>query len=246
MRRILALTEGFYASPLLLDGVMYVADYAGTVIAIDPITGRPKWARPVETPHGVTRGLDLVAQGKDLVVCTKDGQVSVLRRSDGTRVTDTYIVRGPLACAPALVGDDDLIFASESGWLQNWGRVGGTLRWERKYETTIDRTPPTKGRGVFLSPRPLEFLAIDAKTGDTYYRYRHTPLAARVEVAGTGREFVVHGRTLFAFGPSKDGHGPAWYFEAQGKILAGPVVADGGVFIGDDMGFLYRLEASDE
>ena len=63
--------------------------------------------------------------------------------------------------------------------------------------------------GVFLSPRPREYLAIDVKTADIYYLYRHTPLAARVEVARSGRQFFVHGRTLFAFAPTKDGYGGA-------------------------------------
>ena len=83
-------------------------------------------------------------------------------------------------------------------------------------------------------------------TGSIYFRYRHTPLSARVVVAPKDREFAVHGRTLFAFGQTKDGYGPAWYFEARGKILAGPIVVDGAVYIGDDKGYLYRLEANDE
>ena len=77
-------------------------------------------------------------------------------------------------------------------------------------------------------------------------RSRHSPLSARVEVAAKDREFAVHGRTLFAFGQTKNGYGPAWYFEARGKILTGPVIVNGGVYIGDDKGYVYRLEANDE
>ena len=103
------------------------------------------------------------------------------------------------------------------------------------------------GRGVFLSPKPREFIGIDVTTGQVYFRYRHTPLAARTEVAATGRQFAVHGRTLYAYGPTpNNGYAPAWYFEARGRILAGPVEVGGAVYIGDDKGYLYRLEADDQ
>ncbi|MHC4937694.1 MAG: outer membrane protein assembly factor BamB family protein [Planctomycetota bacterium] len=243
--RELPLTEGVYATPLLRDRTLYIADLAGTVIAVDPRTARPKWPNPASTAHGVAAGLALVAQNKDLVLCTRDGHVTVLRRDDGTRMAD-YRVRGPLGCAPALIGNDDLVFASEDGWLQSRGRVSGTRRWDQNLEMRLDRTPPVRGRGIFVSPRPREFLAIDATTGSTYFHYRHTELSARVQVAPRDREFVVHGRTLFAFGQTKAGYGPAWFFEAQGKILTGPVLADGAVYIGDDKGHVYRLEANDE
>ncbi|MHC4848090.1 MAG: outer membrane protein assembly factor BamB family protein [Planctomycetota bacterium] len=243
--RKLPLTEGVYATPLLRDKTLYVADMAGIVIAIDPLSARPKWPKPVTTSHGVSAGLALVAQGEDLVVTTRDGRVTVLRRSDGTQMAD-YRVRGPLSCAPALVGDDDLIFASEDGWLQSWVRVSATLRWEEPFETSITHTPPVRGRGVFVSPKPREFVAIDVTTGSPYFRYRHTKLSARVEITPKDREFALHGRTLFAFGQTKSGYGPAWYFEARGKILTAPIVVDGAVYIGDDKGYVYRLEANDE
>ena len=46
-------------------------------------------------------------------------------------------------------------------------------------------------------------------------------------------------------GPRTDGYGLAWTFEAKGRILAGPVVRGNAIYIGDDLGNLYRLEATD-
>jgi len=51
--------------------------------------------------------------------------------------------------------------------------------------------------------------------------------------------------TLSAFAPSQEGYALAWTFKAEGRIVAGPVVAGGAVYIVDDKGFVYRLEAND-
>ena len=72
----------------------------------------------------------------------------------------------------------------------------------------------------------------------------------RVEVEGrhlrlNGERFAVRGTAYGRFAPRADGYGLAWEFQAEGRILAGPVVVDGAVYIGDAKGFLYRLEAND-
>ncbi|MEM8886082.1 MAG: PQQ-binding-like beta-propeller repeat protein [Planctomycetota bacterium] len=244
--RNLELPEMVYAQPLLRDKRLYIADVGGNVICIDPLGGRMLWDKPAKTPHGVGEGLDLTAQGEDLVVVTLDGQVTVLRRKDGKQVIDTFRVDGSLACAPTPFGPDDLIFATEEGRVQVWGRVRATRIWEREFKASFTRSLPVSGRGVFVTPTPKDFYAIDARTEDIYFRTGSADQVSRDRVQSKDRIFAVHGRVLSAFAPTRQGYGRAWHFEAEGQILAGPVMHGGAVYIGDDKGYLYRLEANDE
>lgn len=246
-RRSLPVNSGVYVAPLLIDGVLYIVDLGGMVVALDVKTLEPRWEQPARTAHGVREHLDLITQGDDLIVSTRDGKVSVIRLKDGVQSAPTYSLRGPIKCAPAPVGTDKLIFAGEQGWVEAWNRSGSERLWDASTGdgTKLGQTFSVRGRAAFCSPRPRELLSFDLSTGDIVHRYRHTALAARLEVAPTERLFFVQGRTLTAYATTKNGYGPAWSFEAQGQIVSGPIEADGAVFVGDDKGYLYRLEAED-
>jgi outer membrane protein assembly factor BamB/tetratricopeptide (TPR) repeat protein len=231
---------GIYATPVISDGMLYVVDEAGNVFAFD-IKGRMvRWRESV--PHGVRASP--VVQGEHLVVLSSNGTVSVLHRRTGKLVT-RYRLEGYFSCAPALAGEDDLIFATEEGRLYAVRRVSGDIDWKKDLNIAIKRTPPVKGRSLFVSPGAGELWAIDTSTGDINYRYSDSNASARTPVQAAERIFFVNGRTLSAYGNSNDGYALAWTFQARGNILAGPVIQDGAVYIGDAEGSLYRLEADD-
>jgi len=140
---------------------------------------------------------------------------------------------------------DDLVFASEEGRLFGVRRVTGNVQWTKEMGTPLLRTPPVRGRAVFVSPQPAQLVAIDVNTGVQIYRYRQNHSAGRRKVEPRDRVFFGHGPTLSAFAPSKEGYALAWTFKAEGRIVAGPVVAGGAVYIVDDKGYVYRLEAND-
>ena len=233
-----------HAPPLVEDGLVYVVDFEGNVFAFDPRNGVPKeflWT--TMTPHGVRAAP--VAQGEDLVILSGSGEVTVIRRRTGDVVL-SYTLKGRFSAAPAVVGSKDLVFASEDGWLFGVGRLTGDVLWSKDLPgTRITRTPPVKGRAVFVAPKPGELLAFDTRTGDEIYRTDRTSPTTQVAVLGTNRIFFANGQVLSAFAPGGDGYGLAWTFQAEGRILAGPVVEGDAVYIADEKGNLYRLEAND-
>jgi outer membrane protein assembly factor BamB/tetratricopeptide (TPR) repeat protein len=242
-----AQAAGYYARPVIADDVIYVVDQTGVVTARDlskPPTENLLWKK--RAGEGIIVRAAPAVQGEDLVITATSGLVTVFRRKTGDVVT-RYRLEGSFVCAPALVGSDDLVFASEQGTLTGVNRVTGTINWgPRNVGTTaLLRTPPIKGRAVFVSPQPGRLVAFDTRTGDEIYRYSRTHAAARAAVMPKNRIFFADGRVLSAFAPRADGYGLAWTFEAQGRILAGPVVNGDAVFIADEKGHLYRLEAND-
>jgi len=235
--------DGVAAKPLLRDGILYVAGKRGLVIAWDLRGGKPKALWSERATGGTVRAVP-VLQDDHLVVITTTGEVTVFRAASG-QVVIRYKVPGTFRCAPATVGTDDLVFASEEGRLFGVRRVTGNIQWTREVGTPVLRTPPVRGRAVFVSPQPARLVAIDVNTGVQIYRYRQNHSAGRRKVEPRDRVFFGHGPTLSAFAPSQEGYALAWTFKAEGRIVAGPVVAGGAVYIVDDKGFVYRLEAND-
>jgi len=233
--------NAIYARPIVAEGRVYVVDHSGELIARELKTHKILWNQ--SCGQGVVRASP-VAQGEDLVVVSVSGGVTVFKRRTG-KVVIRYKLKGTFLCAPAPAGPNDLVFASEEGTLLGVSRLTGTVNWRRSIEARFTRTPPVRGRAVFVSPQPGRLIAIDRSTGDEIYRYVRSSAAARVGVMPTDRIFFADGQTLSAFAPRADGYGLAWTFTAEGRILAGPVVADGAVYIADEKGNLYRLEAED-
>jgi outer membrane protein assembly factor BamB len=231
---------GVYATPVIANGHLYVVDEAGHAFAFDIGARVVRWRESL--PHGVRAAP--VVQGDHLVVLSSNGSVTVLHRARGKVVT-RYQLQGYFSCAPAVAGEDDLIFATDEGRLYAVSRVSGNVAWETDLSIPIKRTPPVKGRSLFVSPKAGELWAVDTSTGGINHRYSGSNASARTPVQDAERIFFVNGRTLSAFGNSNDGYALAWTFQARGNILAGPVVRNGAVYIGDAEGSLYRVEAND-
>jgi outer membrane protein assembly factor BamB/tetratricopeptide (TPR) repeat protein len=233
-------TGGIYATPVLADGRIYVADDSGHLSAHNLKTRKRVWK--VAVPVGIRA--QPVIQGDDIAVVSTAGEVTVLRRKDGKEVK-RYKLKGSFSRAPALAGKGDLIFPTEEGILICVERVSGTERWRKDLGALIPSTPEVRGRVAFVAPRAGLLVAIDIQTGDEISRYLDSPAAARTPVAATGRMFFANGPVLSAFAAREGGYGLAWSFKAKGRILAGPVVAGDAVYIGDAEGTIYRLEAND-
>jgi alcohol dehydrogenase (cytochrome c) len=90
-------TYAFEATPLVVDGVMFVSGYDGYVWSLDAATGRLLWqyrhAIPLDVPlccGNVNRGV-AVAQGK-VFVTTQNGHLLALDATTGTMVWDKPFV----------------------------------------------------------------------------------------------------------------------------------------------------------
>jgi outer membrane protein assembly factor BamB/tetratricopeptide (TPR) repeat protein len=239
---VFKLRAGIYATPVVHGGAVYAVDVEGTAAAFDIATRKTVWTH--ETPTGVR--IPPLIVGKQLLVLTASGDVTFLGLGDGLPVLPPLRLEGSFRCPPAIVDENLLVFASEEGTLFGVRPATGKTEWRKSLgDVRIERTPPVRGREIYVSPKPGHLLALDVNTGEVVYEYWQNQNAARTMVWADRRIFFVHDRVLTAFGPRQDGYGLAWSFEAKGRILAGPVVRGDAIYIGDDQGSLYRLEATD-
>ena len=115
-------TYAFEATPIVVDGVMFVTGYDGYVWALDAVTGRLLWqyrhAIPLDVPlccGNVNRGV-AVAEGK-VFATTENGHLVALDASSGTPVWDKPFVdirAGESATIAPLVVKD-LVIVGSSG-----------------------------------------------------------------------------------------------------------------------------------
>jgi alcohol dehydrogenase (cytochrome c) len=115
-------TYAFEATPIVVDGVMFVTGYDGYVWALDAVTGRLLWqyrhAIPLDVPlccGNVNRGV-AVAEGK-VFATTQNGHLVALDASSGTPVWDKPFVdirAGESATIAPLVVKD-LVIVGSSG-----------------------------------------------------------------------------------------------------------------------------------
>jgi len=142
--------RGFEATPLVLDGIIYITGTNNWAFAIDARTGSTIWQHKRALPTGLTygggnivnRGFGLL--GNSLFMATLDAHITALDRSTGETIWDTTMAdfkQGHAATVSPLVVKDKVIVGNSGG------------------------DEPTKG---FID-------AYDAKTGARVWRFNTIP-----------------------------------------------------------------------
>jgi alcohol dehydrogenase (cytochrome c) len=110
--------EKLEATPLVVDGVMYLTDPPNDVVAIDARTGRVFWTYGHQTPPGVTPCCGRVNRGlaildNTLYMGTLDGRLIALDASTGRKRWDVQVVEYQkgysLTLAPLVIKDKILV-----------------------------------------------------------------------------------------------------------------------------------------
>jgi alcohol dehydrogenase (cytochrome c) len=110
--------EKLEATPLIVDGVMYLTDPPNDVVAVDARTGRAFWRYRHELPAGVVpccgrinRGLAIL--GNTLYMGTLDGRLVALDAGSGRKRWDVKVVEYEqgysLTMAPLVIGNKILV-----------------------------------------------------------------------------------------------------------------------------------------
>lgn len=128
--------QGSHATPLVVDGTMYMATNPSTVWAIDAATGNRKWAYVPDMDEAVvarsffahTRGLS-VGDGR-VYMGLADGRIVALDENDGSVIWDKQIVDSAkitagFSGAGTFVSSDLLVIGQNGGEYPVEGRIFG-------------------------------------------------------------------------------------------------------------------------
>ncbi|MBS0512139.1 MAG: PQQ-dependent dehydrogenase, methanol/ethanol family [Proteobacteria bacterium] len=174
--------RGVEATPIMVDGTLYVSGPWGVVYALDARNGRPKWKHDPQVPAGkgihaccdvVNRGV-AVDNGR-VFVATIDGRLQALDSRSGRLLWSTrsfdparpYTITG----APRVVRDLVVIGNAGAeygvrGFVSAYDAATGDLRW--RFYTVPGN--PADGPDSAVSDRPLRDLALPTWRGE-WWRY---------------------------------------------------------------------------
>ena len=174
--------RGVEATPIMVDGTLYVSGPWGVVYALDARDGRLKWQHDPQVPAGkgmhaccdvVNRGV--AVEGGRVFVATIDGRLQALDARDGrvlwsTQTTDRdapYTITGAPRVARGLVviGNGGGEYGVR-GYVSAYDAATGALRW-RFY--TVPGNPAAGADGA-ASDRPLRERALPTWNGE-WWRY---------------------------------------------------------------------------
>ena len=174
--------RGVEATPIMVDGSLYVSGPWGVVYALDARSGKLKWQHDPQVPAGkgmhaccdvVNRGV--AVDGERVLVATIDGRLQALNRDDGRELwsTRTFDPAAPytITGAPRVVRDMVVIGNGGAeygvrGFVSAYDVATGALRW-RFY--TVPGNPADGADGA-ASDRPLQELALPTWSGE-WWRY---------------------------------------------------------------------------
>ncbi|MEV7238766.1 PQQ-binding-like beta-propeller repeat protein [Streptomyces sp. NPDC051020] len=149
----------FAPGPAVTGGGVYLADYLGTVYALDATTGKDRWRIATEARQSIEPVL--VTAGNVHV-----GSGSALYTLDAVTGTPKwrFAAGGEVVGAP-VVADGRLHFGSADHVLYTLDAAGGQLRWKLATGGEITGSPVAKGGVVYACSKDRCVYALDALKG---------------------------------------------------------------------------------
>ncbi|MEU3374930.1 PQQ-binding-like beta-propeller repeat protein [Streptomyces sp. NPDC006660] len=149
----------FAPGPAVAGGGVYLADYLGTVYALDASTGKDRWRIATEARNSVEPVL--VADGNVHV-----GSGNALYTLDAVTSTPKwrFAAGGPVVGTP-VVADGRIHFGSADHCLYTLDAAGGQLRWKLATGGEISGSPVVRNGVVYACSKDRCVYALDAVKG---------------------------------------------------------------------------------
>lgn len=236
-------------SPAVVDGVAYVANTAGQLIAIDVHNGAPIWTWQLPSGRAIVGSPAADPAHRLVMVGADDGTLDAVSMSTGALVWSTTV--GGDVSAPALSGGEVYV-TSTGGVVEAVAETTGAKTWSVVLPSPITAAPSFDGTDKVLvvgeSNGEVEGLA--SATGAADWTFVTGGAVAAPATVSDG----------VAYFGSADGHVYAvsattgsqiWSYLTKGPVSGTPVVTNQGtpggvteVLTGSTDGYLYYLEAS--
>ncbi len=243
--------EGYGGGLAADGGRLYAATGYGTVVALDPKTGKQLWEKNV----GVPVRSSPTAAGERLFLTTIEGQVYALNGADGTEL---WTFRGIADRAglvgnasPAIEGDvvivpypsGDVVALKTSTGQAMWNESLARTRVTSSLAAMSDAARPViDGGTVFAVGHAGRMIATSARTGDRQWSLS-IPGTQAPQVAGD-TVFVVDTQGQLIALTKRDGK-TLWSTKLQGGPLwSGPVLAGGKLWLVSSKGLLISVDAT--
>jgi outer membrane protein assembly factor BamB len=179
------------SSPLVVDGLVYVADWRGVVHALDEKTGKTRWT--FRTKDEIKGGVSVA--GRRLYVGSYDHHLYALNARTGkliwkAQAQKRFGKRGTFYSTPA-AAYGRVYVGSTDRKVYSFGAATGELRWSQSTRGYVYSSPAVWKRRVYAGSYDKHLYSFDAATGDILWKFKaNGPIS--------GSPTVVNGVVYFA------------------------------------------------
>jgi outer membrane protein assembly factor BamB len=236
--------EAIYATPILEQGVLYLAAYDGFVLALDPATGRPldSWREPADVGNHIVA--TPVLDGDRLLVATDAGRVVAIDAATGAIGREVLDGGGRLWSGPAGGAGNLYVADFERDRVTAVDSATSDLRWSFSTDGGVIADLVVDRDQLIVGSIGRSLFAIDAARGTELWRFEGdgwftgSPLVAGDTIyAGT------LGGSVYAIDGSRGSE--RWRFTREGaEFRAQPILAGGALVVGTRDGELIGLSPS--
>jgi outer membrane protein assembly factor BamB len=226
------------ASPVVVDGTVYVGSWDGEFVALDATTGDRVWSAGFGGAPGSASVVDGV-----VYVGGMDGMVHALDAATGDEVWSTDL-GGPIR-GGVVVSETTVLAGSEANDLVALKARRGREDWTGATGNDIPNAPAVADGRVFVGSLDGLLYAFDADGGDELWTATLGDdgwVGSPWVVAGDGIVIAGSGYTQIGAWDAASGE-VAWTAEANGNVPAAVALAGGLVYLGGDDGTVLALDA---
>ena len=226
-----------FASPAVVDGVVYVGSHDRKFYALNAETGAVKWSAATGSR---VRSSAAVAGGV-VYVGSFDNKIYAFRCRNRRLAGWTVTTGGDIRSSPTVAGgvvyvgsDDHKLYALDA--------VTGMTRWAATTGAAVRSAPAVANNVVYVGSDDHKLYALDVVTGMTRWTAT-TGLDIRSAPAVAGNVVYVGSfdHSLYAFDAAT---GAKRWSKATGDVVfSGPAVAGGVVYVGSEDSSLYAFDA---
>jgi outer membrane protein assembly factor BamB len=256
------------ASPVVVNGTIYIGAADKNLYALDAATGRQRWA--FATQDWIVSAVAYA--GDRVIVASQDSRIHVVGSETGRQrsVYHTGIGRH-IGAGPAVQGDR-AYFGSVGGrvWAVDWRATTYPLErgllfwkthlflwgvlskppeqkgnvWFRRVGGDVRHTPAIAHNTVYATTLQGKIVALDAATGTERWR---ADLGVDITAAPTvaGASVLIGTKSGIVFGLDAHSGEVLWDFKTDGRITASPIVAGDTMYVVSHDGTLYAVTRSE-
>jgi outer membrane protein assembly factor BamB len=234
-------------SPVLADEVLFVAANDGSLHALDPVTGDPRWTAVDDYLRVVTS--PAIGGGAVYVTMTGltsgagYGNIQAYDRTSGAQLW-AFAARGRPVGAP-IVHNATVYVGTGDGYLYGLDAGLGTEDWRASVGFAVTASPAIAGDTVVVPRADGVLYAVDATTGAERWQFPTGTVQPLTAATVAGDTVVVGGADGYVYAVDSGTGDKLWQFDTGGPVLGDPISAGGVVYVASDSGSLYAIDAAD-
>lgn len=233
------------ASPLVLDGRVFIGDTLTNFFALDAKTGAKLWSRgfddKIKSSANWISGTNgtstnILVGGYDFRLYSLEATTG---KSNWVYETGNYINGSPAISRgrTAFGGCDAIVHVVDV--------IGGKKLREIEAGAYIAASGAMEGNLLYVGHYENELLCVDVDAGKILWKYRDRAFPFMSSPAVTADRVLVGSRDKRLHCIQRADGKPVWTFQTRGKVESSPVVVGDRVLVGSDDGRLYIVSLAD-